>query len=60
MTTEKMNEKPTPQAIRECAEWLATCLELGWRKSDLDALEAMWWKYHDHRGNLRSDEKGSR
>ena len=46
----------TPQrtlnALRGCAEWLATCIRLGWRHEDLDFLEALWWKYHDERGNL--------
>lgn len=33
-------------AIRKCAQWLAYCLSIGWSKADLDALEAIWWKYH--------------
>lgn len=41
------------RAIRQCAEWLAYCLWIGWKKSDLDALEALWWQYHDERGNLK-------
>jgi hypothetical protein len=45
-------EKPTQQAIIACARWLQTCLEIGWRKQDLDFLEALWWKYHNHRGEL--------
>lgn len=45
-------DKPTSDAIRTCAEWLATCVRLGWSKADLDALEALWWKYHDKRGVL--------
>lgn len=48
-----MNEQPTRQAMQKCAEWLKACLDLGWRKSDLDFLEALWWTYHDNRGNLR-------
>lgn len=32
--------------VKECAEWLAECLRLGWPKESLDALEAIWWKYH--------------
>lgn len=46
------------RAARECAEWLGACLRLGWRQSDLDFLEALWWKYHDERGNLRSRRPG--
>lgn len=45
--------KPTHTAMRKCAEWLNVCLELGWAKSELDALEVLWWRYHDHRGNLK-------
>lgn len=47
MTTER-----TRKAIQGCAEWLSACVRLGWDKSDLDFLEALWWKYHDSRGNL--------
>jgi hypothetical protein len=47
-----MKKQPTPKAVRDCAHWLSTCLKLGWRKADLDHLEALWWKYHDHRGEL--------
>ena len=43
---------PTRQATQACAEWLAACIRLGWRKGDLDFLEALWWKYHDERGRL--------
>lgn len=42
----------TLKAVRDCGEWLAECLRLGWRKTDLDFLEALWWKYHDDQGNL--------
>lgn len=42
----------TRLAIQECAQWLRACLELGWRKSDLDFLEALWWRYHDDSGRL--------
>ena len=40
------------KALRECAEWLVKCLEFGWSRDDLDALEALWWEYHDHTGRL--------
>lgn len=42
----------TNKAIRACAEWLSECLRLGWAKSDLDALEALWWQYHNDEGKL--------
>ena len=43
---------PTLQAQLECAQWLTTCLAIGWRKSDLDFLEKLWWQYHNSRGKL--------
>lgn len=42
----------TTLAIRKCAEWLSFCLSIGWRKSDLDCLEALWWRFHDDDGRL--------
>lgn len=42
----------THRAVRLCGEWLAECLRLGWRRDQLDALEELWWRYHDDRGNL--------
>lgn len=44
--------KPTQPALRACAEWLSICLKLGWPKSSLDMLQDLWWKYHDHTGQL--------
>ena len=44
----------TYNAIYQCARWLSYCVQIGWLKRDLDELEALWWKYHDHRGRLRS------
>lgn len=49
------DDERTLKAIRGCADWLAACLHFGWRREDLDALEALWWKYHNHRGELISD-----
>ena len=49
--------EPTREAVRDCAIWLHACLELGWRKSDLDFLELLWWKYHDHTGQLMPDKR---
>jgi hypothetical protein len=40
------------RAVRRCAEWLAYCLSIGWSEGHLDALEKLWWKYHDLDGNL--------
>ena len=30
---------------RRCAWWLNECLRLGWDKSQLPALEKLYWKY---------------
>jgi hypothetical protein len=38
---------PSRRAARACAQWLVTCKRLGWREQDLDALERVWWAYHD-------------
>ena len=35
------------QALHGCAEWLAACLRLGWRREQLDALEQLWWQYYN-------------
>jgi hypothetical protein len=51
--SEQVEQKPTRDAIRGCAEWLAVCVRLGWRHEDLEFLEALWWKYHNHRGELK-------
>lgn len=44
--------KPSMRARIACSEWLTSCLSFGWRKSDLDALEAIWWMHHDDQGRL--------
>jgi hypothetical protein len=43
----------TTKALTHCSFWLSYCLAIGWKKSDLDFLESLWWKYHDDYGNLR-------
>jgi hypothetical protein len=30
--------------VQLCAQFLARCLSYGWKKTDLDELERMWWK----------------
>jgi len=42
----------TREAIKACGYWLAECRRLGWRHEDWDWLERLWWKYHNHRGEL--------
>ena len=54
MTTNRSPTPATRRAIRACAIWLEACLDLGWRKADLDFLEALWWRYHDENGQLRA------
>jgi hypothetical protein len=46
--------KRTQKALRGCAEWLVECLRLGWRREDLDFMEELWWRHHNHRGELVS------
>lgn len=41
------------KAVQACAAWLAYCLKIGWRRSDLDTLEILWWQYHDDNGHLK-------
>jgi len=53
-----MGKRPTLKAVMACAEWLRTCLRLGWSRADLDALETLWWKYHDPLGRLMAPEGG--
>lgn len=38
--------------IEKCAKWLAYCLEIGWKKSQLDELEKLWMQGHDDNGNV--------
>lgn len=40
------------KALLACARWQQLCLELGWPRSYLDRLEALWWEYHDDNGRL--------
>lgn len=42
------------RAIKKCAEWLAYCLEIGWSKEHLNALEKLWWEYHDKNGKVKN------
>ena len=49
-TMSDQNERPSMQALRGCAEWLVTCLCLGWQREQLDALEQLWWQYHNRTG----------
>ena len=45
------------KAIKQCAEWLSYCLKIGWKKKQLDKLEATWWEYHDENGDFKKKEK---
>jgi hypothetical protein len=48
----KRPKNVTANAQKTCCNWLAFCLTLGWKKDSLDALEQMWWDYHDRTGKL--------
>jgi hypothetical protein len=51
----------TNKAIKECARWLAYCMEIGWDKKDLDMLEKLWWKYHgDNSKIIQKSEEPSK
>jgi hypothetical protein len=50
---ETMTEHRTQKAWRLCAKWQAACLKLGWKKSDLDDLEEIFWRYRDNHGRLK-------
>lgn len=45
-------ENGTRKSVKNCAKWLAYCLEIGWQKSDLEDLEKIWWKFRDKNGKL--------
>lgn len=55
--SQQQPERTTQAAVRKCAEWLRTCLELGWRRDELDWLEELWWKHHDANGNLKAGSR---
>ncbi|MGM4891308.1 hypothetical protein [Tardiphaga sp. 839_C3_N1_4] len=42
------------EARMACAKWLSQCLEIGWPRESLDDLEAIWWRYRDEHGELKS------
>lgn len=46
------------KAVTRCAEWLVYCLSIGWSEKDLDELQSIWWRYHDHNGRLISHQRG--
>jgi len=49
---------PTQRALQVCANWLAYCLKLGWKASDVPRLEQLWLEYHDEYGNLKPQDGG--
>lgn len=51
--------KKSEEAIKKCAEWLAYCLSIGWKKELLNELEKIWWKHHDYRTGLFKNKKGT-
>jgi hypothetical protein len=51
-------EHTTAGGLRLLGVWLAECLKLGWSKASLDDLEALFWKYRDGSGRLKSLNSG--
>lgn len=45
---------PALRASMACAEWLSFCLSIGWKREQLDALQELWWQYHDDDGKPRT------
>lgn len=41
------------QAAQKKAEWLTYCLSIGFEKSQIDTLSAIWDQFKDEYGNLR-------
>ena len=48
---------PTAKGIRECAKVMCELLKLGWQKSDLDYLDALFWSVRDKNGNVKHGNK---
>jgi hypothetical protein len=47
-------------AARKCHEWLRFCLDIGWARTSLPALCALWWKHHDEKtGELTAIDGGA-
>lgn len=44
-------------AMRACLEWLSSCRRIGFKKSELDELNHIWWRWHDEQGNLLSSPR---
>lgn len=50
----RLREGVTKRGSKKCAEWLAYCLETGWKKDQLDELEKIYWKWRDKNGELKA------
>lgn len=48
----RADKKPTKRGVMLCGYAMARCLQLGWSKDALDALEIMWWSIHDGNGEI--------
>lgn len=51
-TKAKVKRPPnaTREAIQAALNWVEKCRTWGWKDKDLDALESLWWEYHDSEG----------
>lgn len=43
----------TQLGLIRCLEWLAYCLSIGYKQSDLNGLEKIFWTFKDKNGNLK-------
>lgn len=50
----RLRKGVTKRGSKRCAEWLAYCLETGWKKEQLDELEKVYWKWRDKNGELKA------
>ena len=53
----RLREGVTKRGSKKCAEWLAYCLETGWKKEQLDELEKVYWKWRDKNTCPRNRQK---
>ena len=53
----KRPENATIDALRTFLNWMDQCKEIGWQESDMAALEALWWKHHDEKGEWKRKSK---
>lgn len=55
MSEVKTSKTRIRKGALKCATWLAYCLSIGYKKSELPDLEKLWRKYRDRNGNLKTN-----